>query len=461
MKKNIRDRLFSIKKYSSYVLIGMMIVVIIILFFLLFKQKKSYGTEIENKYNMVFYQLVDNMQDIEAYLAKSMISNSPKSSVETLSYVWREANMAETYLSMLPISSTEIEKTAKFLNQVSDYSYSLSKKTLNGEALSQEDLNNLEKLHDYSNQLKDSLNKLAMDIDSGKISWIDFTSQKSLLKNDVDNISNKNITPIEENFHEYAGLIYDGAFSEHMTNPERKGITGNEIDEEHARMIVIKSIGEERVEEIIFNGLAENGNIEAYLYTIKDYDQNTIWISVTKKGGHILFINSNRVVNNEIISEDEATQNAEDFLDKNGFNNMKKTYFSKNGGVETINFAYEEKHGSDNIIVYSDLIKVKVALDDGEILGMESTGYLNSHVERNIPDIKITKEEALSLINKSIDVEGIRLAIIPTEFNTEIMCWEIKGRVGERDFLTYVNIENGNVEDILLILNSSDGILTI
>ena len=33
----------------------------------------------------------------------------------------------------------------------------------------------------------------------------------------------------------------------------------------------------------------------------------------------------------------------------------------------------------NDIIVYPDLIKVKVALDDGTILGIESTGYLNNH----------------------------------------------------------------------------------
>ena len=147
MKKERKNNKSKISKYSSFILIGMMIIVIITLFVLLFKEKKSYGNEIENKYNMAMYQLVDNVQDIEVYLAKASISSSPKSSAEMLTYVWRDANLAETYLSMLPISTSEIEKTAKFLNQVSDYSYSLSRKAMGGNALTQEELDKIDQLH--------------------------------------------------------------------------------------------------------------------------------------------------------------------------------------------------------------------------------------------------------------------------------------------------------------------------
>ena len=444
---------FNKKKYNSFILVGMLVIAIIILFVLLFKEKKLYGLEIENKYNMAFYQLVDNVQDVEIYLAKSMISNSPESGTEALTYIWKEANLAQTYLSMLPISSAEIEKTAKFLNQVSEYSYALSRKTINGEQLTQNDLDNLEKLHNYSIDLKNNLNQIASDINSNKISWI-----KTSNGNQKDYVTNNQFSSVEENFHEYAGLIYDGAFSEHMTNPEHKGLTGDSIDEPRARDIAKKIIGDEKIKNITYGGLTNNGSVESYDYCIECKDKSIWWVSITKIGGHILYINSNREIKNQNINDDDAARAAEEFLNNNGFYNMKKTYFVQNNGVETINYAYEQKNEKgENIIVYPDLIKVKVALDNGEILGMESTGYLNSHTNRDVANIKITKEEAIASINSNVNIENVRLAIIPTEFNSEKICWEIKGKVTERDFLVYVNVENGKEEDILMILNSSEG----
>ena len=52
-------------------------------------------------------------------------------------------------------------------------------------------------------------------------------------------ISKNSFSNLEENFHEYSGLIYDGAFSEHMTSSQKKGLTGDNIDEEKAKQIAI------------------------------------------------------------------------------------------------------------------------------------------------------------------------------------------------------------------------------
>lgn len=457
-KNNMKSFGEKIRSKRLNILAGALIIAFIALAIYTYREKISYRRSIENNYNMAFCQLVDNIQDVEAYLAKSMISNSPESGSETLTYVWREANMAQMYLSMLPISSSELENTAKFLNQVSDYSYSLSRKTMDNQKLTQDDLNNLEQLHNYSVDLKNTLNQLSVDLNDSKISWEELTREVSpAFAQQVSNISKDSFGFVEQNFHEYAGLIYDGAFSEHMTNPERRGLTGDEIDEESAKEIAKKFYGENKIKEINSNGKTENANIDVYNFTIKSNNDETVWIAISKKGGHIVSMNSNRDVNAESLSEEQIDEIVDDYLKQKGFDNMKKTYFSKNNGIETINYAYMQ----DNTIMYPDLIKVKVAMDNGEILGIETTGYLNSHTIRALPEIKISKDEAIQKINPKLDIMAIDLAVIPTEFQTELMCWEIKGRVEEREFLVYINVETGKEEDILVILNSSEGTLTM
>lgn len=458
MNKKIKNFEKIIKTKRVYIFMGILAIVLVTVIILMYREKKEYRMAIENNYNMAFYQLVDNIQDVEVFLAKSIISNSPESGTETLTYVWREANLAQMYISMLPISSSELENTAKFLNQVSDYSYSLSRKTMDGQSLSEEDLNNLEKLHGYSVDLNGIMKQLTVDLGDGRISWSELTKEKNpAFSQEVSNISKESFGFVEENFHEYAGLIYDGAFSEHMTNPERKGLTGENIDEEQAKKIAIEFLGEDKIKEINLTGTTENASIEVYDFFIKSRDNDNYWISVSKKGGHIVSMNSDRNVQSENIDENEITKMAEEYLKQKGFDNMKKTYYSKSNGIETINFAYYQ----DDITIYPDLIKVKIALDNGEILGLETTGYLNSHTTRVIPEIKVSKEGAIEKINKKLNIMAVNLAIIPTEFQTELTCWEIKGMLENREFLVYINVETGKEEDILVILNSSEGTLTM
>ncbi len=81
------------------------------------------------------------------------------------------------------------------------------------------------------------------------------------------------------------------------------------------------------------------------------------------------------------------------------------------------------------VVIYPDLIKLKVALDDGSVLGIETTGYLNSHhTKRHSNKLNFKKEETKKVLNKQLEIQSENLAIIPTKWKTEILCWEFKGK---------------------------------
>ena len=454
----LKDWVSRLKKGHMLSVIGVFIIIIAVLITVLVRKEQDSKQASENSYNMAFYSLVDYVENVETYLAKSLISSTPEHGAETLTNVWREANLAQSYLARLPIESQELENTEKFLNQVSDYSYSLSRKNIYNESLSDEDLKNLKDLHNYSVELENTLNQLSEDINSGRIKWNELSNKGTVeFAQQVSTQTNDSFSNLEENFHEYSGLIYDGAFSEHITSSEKKGLTGNDIDEETAKQKVSEFVGQENIKEIQSLGFSENATIPEYNFSVKTNLENDITISVSKKGGHIIYMNSNRTVNSEIISQEEANEKGKEFLNNKGLNNMKETYYLKQDGIVTINYAYTQ----NDVVVYSDLIKVKVALDNGEVLGIETTGYLNNHTQRDTSKVKISKEEAKKTLNKDLEISSEGLAIIPTEYNTEILCYEFKGKVDDREFLVYINAENGKEEDILIITNTPNGTLTM
>ena len=425
----------------------------------IYKKQTDYRLASENQYNMAFFELVDYVQNVETYLAKSLISSTPEHGAETLTNVWKEANLAQVYLSRLPIESVELEKTEKFLNQVSDYSYSLSRKNINNKKLTQEDLNNLKQLHDYSVELENTLNQLSADMNDGRISWGELTKKGTIaFAQEVSNISKNSFTNLEENFHEYSGLIYDGAFSEHITKKEKKGLTGENVNEEKAKEKAKKFVGEDKVQEITLSGKSENTNMVTYDFAIKVNNEKeaNLNISITEKGGHIVFMNYNRTVEAESVSQERANEIGKKYLNDRGFKDMKETYYLKQDGIVTINYAYEQ----DDVTIYPDLIKVKVALDNGEIMGVETSGYLNNHEKRDTSKIMVSKEQAKKNLNKNLDIKSENLAIIPTEWKSEVLCWEFKGKVDDTDFLVYINCETGKEEDILVIVNTPNGTLT-
>ena len=449
MKKN--------KKFIIWIIIIALIIAVGILGYFLYKKNNEVERTSKNLYNSNFYELVNYVQNVETYLAKSTISTSSTHSAETLTYLWREANLAQTYLASLPIESQELEKTEKFLNQVSDYSYTLSRKNIKGKDLSEEELKNLEELHNYSIELKNVLNQLATDLEQGSITWKDL---KSNGKEEFAQAVSSNLdvfSSLEEDFHEYSGLIYDGAFSEHLTSTEPKGLTGNDISEEDAKNKINEIYGSENIKEISNLGINENSELPSYNFSLKNQKDENITIAITKKGGHIVYINCNRDVGEEKINYDDANKKGLEFLNKLGINNMKETYYLNENGIITINYAYVQ----ENVVMYPDLIKVKIALDNGEILGIETKGYLNNHTERKISKNIISIDDAKKKLNKNLSIQSEGLAIIPTEYKTEILCYEFKGKIKDNEFLIYINAETGEEEDILIVYNTPNGVLTM
>lgn len=428
------------------------LIVIAVLGYNLFNQKTAYATTKENDYNMAFYQVVENVQNVKTYLAKAMISKSAEHGAEMLTHVWREANLAQAYLGMLPIESQELENTEKYLNQVSEYSYSLSRKNIDGEGLTDDDMNKIKELYNYSNDLANTLNQMADELNNGTLKWSDL--MKNTEGSEIAEVSTFDV--VEENFHEYSGLIYDGAFSEHITSSEKKGLTGDEIDEETAKQKAEEFIGKDKIKSTQNNGFVENGSIQVYRFEMTTNDDKTIGISISKKGGHIVFMNYNRDVKEEKISEQEAVQKGKEYLASKGFNNMQETYYMKENGFITVNYAYKQ----GDVLMYADLIKVKIALDDGEVIGLETTGYLNCHYERSIPSNKISIEEARKNLSDKAQITSQGLAMIPTEWKTEKYCYEFKGKIEDIDFIAYINAETGEEEDILIVTNTPNGTFT-
>ena len=281
-----------------------------------YETNQSYATFQTNKYNEAFGNVVNYMNSVESLLAKSIISRSPERSAETLTEVWRDSNLALVYLAGIPMNTEQLSGAAKFLNQVSDYSYSLSRKNIENEELTEEDFDNLKSLHQYSVQLENTLNQLSEELYAGTINWDELTKNNSLeYAQAVDNVSV--FSNIDSNLKEYEGLIYDGAYSDHVNKTDKVGLTGEDISEQEAHEKVKEFFGEDKIETIHLNQFLENANIPCYDFSVKlKNQQNECNIEIAKKGGWVIEMQNNRAVNSEILSQEEANEKGKKFLEE-------------------------------------------------------------------------------------------------------------------------------------------------
>mgnify|MGYP000856851186 CR=1 FL=1 len=430
-----------------------------------YKRALDYRNSVENQYNRAFHELVGYVENIEVALAKGMLVNSPRQMVSLSSEIWRKAAFAQANLGQLPISHVQLDKTSKFLTQVGDYTYSLSQKAMDGQELTDEEFENIDKLHKYAANLSQALNELQAEVYEGRIKFGELKKKGNrFMAQASKNVVVSKLENVEKEFQDYPSLIYDGPFSDHIERMDPRLLSGgSEITQEQAKEAVVKFLGQEKAQNIEFAG-ETNGTIKTYNFVVypegqaKGKENRRITIDVTKVNGYVLSMLDSRPVQRVSLNIEEAKQKAKAFLDEKGMHNMKESYYLENDGIAVINYAYVQ----DNIIMYPELVKVKVALDNGEVVGFESKGYIMSHQEkRELPEIKISQEEARAKLNKRLKIDSIRLAVIPLESKREVLCYEFQGKYGDRNFLIYINVETGKEEKILMLLETPNGVLTM
>ena len=98
----------------------------------------------------------------------------------------------------------------------------------------------------------------------------------------------------------------------------------------------------------------------------------------------------------------------------------------------------------NGIYIYSDMVKLQIALDDNTLLNFDQTSYATRHYQRQLPTPVLSKEQILQNRNPNFQVETVRLALITDEYSiNEILTYEIQGTVVNETFSVFVDAATG------------------
>lgn len=417
-----------------------------------FKRQKNL---VQDEYNKSMYLAVSYINNVEVDLAKLLVTSTPKMSAVTLADIWKQANLAKECLEQIPVGQNSMANASKYLTQVSDFSYTLMKQNISDIKLTEEEYEKLKHIYEDSSKLSSKMSDIYDDLNAGRIKWdeLEKIGNEKLPDNDISN----SISEVGKTFQNYEGLIYDGAFSDHLLSSEPKFLSQKEISEDDAKKYIEEVIlNDEKIEKIEFKG-ESNGKIELYNFDVTLDSKQKRTISITKNDCKLYLMIGDKKVKEQNISVDEAKKRGMEFLNKLGIDNMIETYYQKTENMIVINYAATQ----DGVILYPDLIKVKISLDDGKVYGVEAAGYIFNHTTRNNLRPSISQEKAKSILNSSLEIISSDMALIPTESNSEILTYEFKGKIDNREFLIYINADNAREEKVLLVIDNKNGVLTM
>ncbi len=415
-----------------------------------YDRAETYSRMMTTSYRHAFSELASGVNNISTGLQKSIYSESPSLICSICTEVYGEAKAARMIMGELPFYG-ELEKTASFLTSVGDYAYMLSKAAAAGNGLTDEQHKNLTQLSDVAEILAYNLNQLMYELDNGTVTLSALRNADSA----AEGALSESMKVVESEFPEVPSLIYDGPFSEHIADMKPVYLENmDEVSEETAKQVATRllNISEDNME---YTGTRE-GNLPVYMLEGK-IDGDSVYAEVSVQGGVVTEIMIPRKVTESVKSQEEAVEIAQKFLETAGYENMTESYYMTNENVCTVNFAYMQ----DDVICYPDLIKVSVALDNGQVTGFETMGYVMSHTERSMPEVKISREDAENKVSDELEILSYNLVVIPTDGKYEVLCHEFKCETeAGRHCIVYVNAQTGEEEKILILIENESGTLT-
>lgn len=407
---------------------------------------KKLQASVERGYEQGLYDLGDNLNNMEVNLSKLMIAPDGKYAAVLLSDVYNEALSAERALSDLPIDWEDAQELSHFFNRVADFAICYQQALINGKA-SKGFSDNLENIYVTTrvlqNEIEDSVSLVAQNkLDIRRISSVKPYAYRF-----------RDGEIIEHNAVDYPELIYDGPFSD-----GRK-------DESYAYLCDLPDVSLDEAKKIALSALPDFAwqHIESagksakeplYELTLSGKDAHA-YVCVSEHGGKIVNLTVSRPLGNVLLGEKTATERAQAFAARLGYE-VQPVWYLATGGVAYVNLAPIE----GDVVLYTDLVKVKVALDNGDVLGLEAKNFCLNHTERNTR-LTMNRNAVPALVDSRLQIQNIRGALIPLENNASRLCYEVSATYKGLDYFVYLDAENGETVKVMRVVDSAQGKMTM
>jgi hypothetical protein len=392
--------------------------------------EKAAKRDLQYTYDRAYGDLRGSVDNIAVTLDKGVYANTATEQNGLAARLMRETSLAKEALATLPITDTTMDNVSKYISQVGDYSMTLSDRVSAGKKITADECKTIQNLHSYASKLSKSLTSVKPNFTSGTLS--------------------QQFKKTAEDFTDFPSLIYDGPFSDHIGRKSPRCLADKKnVTQANAQATAAKFLNLSPSQ--LTHTADTAGGLPSYNFTA-----GTTRVSVSKQGGMVFSIDNSRDITSEKIDEKAAQQKANAYLEQHGYQNMHPTYWVKTDGRILFNYAYQ----SGNVLCYPDLVKVGVALDNGDIVDLSSSGYVMNHTTRSLAEPKYSKTAAQAKVNPRLKVNSGKLALIPTGGLQEVLCWEFNctGANNER-VLVYINCSTGMEQQILILQSTDTGTL--
>lgn len=428
----------------SCVVLAIALGAVLIAFYQLKKTDKQNSKTLESVYSSSYYSMVDSVNNLQVNADKFETITTSSAQRDLLRDMEQDCAYVVAGLSVLPIDAENSNSAIKFFNQIAGMCEAYITKIDKGESLSSEQLLLVDKAEYALSIIKSKLNTHNDMVRKGDY---EFISVSVFDDEGVTQFSNS-IGDLTANEVDYPTMIFDGPFSESLKNKQIKGLSNEEVTMEEAQSYLSDRVYKDQTVEISYINETDGDFVTYDFKVVKDGVEYVA--QVAKRQGLLIGLMGQAVTNEPNISSEKAQEMAQSFAKRVGFGDMVTTWLEVKDNIAYINLAPTQ----DGVVLYPDLVKVKVDMYAQNVIGFEAKNYAFNHTERKF-ETSITLAEAEKQLGFDYIVLNTRKAIIALENDIEVAVYEFAcDRIGGL-YYYYVDANTGELVQILKVVDSN------
>jgi spore germination protein len=413
------------------------------------QEKNSILIKAENQYQRAFHDLNHHMNRLRGELGQTLAVSSTSQGMQRkgLVNVWRLTSQAQNEINQLPLAMLPFNKTEEFLARMNNFAYRASVRDLTKQPLSRGELTTLKSLYTKSSDINQELGKVQDAVISNRLRWMDVETAMATERNPHDNTIIDGFRSVDKKIGAYPENDWGPSSMAPTQKLSTAALTGRDLSATEIRHLAAAFLGRRGVSTQGLKVTESGGqtNFRAYTVSTDGTDHSPIHMDYTRKGGQLLWYMNPREVKSRKIDFNTARSRASQFLSRRGYSEMTPVTYDEYDHVSV--FSFVRNH--NGVRMYPDKMTVRVALDNGEIVGVQATDHVFAAKQMMAPaKPKMSKEQAAKGLNPEFKVHDYSLAVIRNDLQQPVLCHEFVGRINGSSYRIYMNAETGLEETI-------------
>lgn len=375
------------------------------------QNEQDLQNNLRNQYTSRMTDASEKMSELQKSIQSATVFSDKAAQAEPLEDIWRLSSEIKDDIASLPLDRDFSNEWMNYLGRLGDYAKLRSEDKVPEEQWLKVTNNVAKNLDEFSYEWQNASTELLASQQSFQKWQKDVKAEKP----------SKKWTALSSTVKGYSESDFPltASESDDLKKKELKSIVDKPVTKQYVEKTMKEMFPKFKNAKLVTTS-SKKGAAYPFYHIQFNEGIRTGYTDYTKKGGHLLSLLIERPIGKDRIPPEQIKEKAERAVKSFGFDDVELVETRENHLVWHVVFV--RLNPTNKARIYADAIQMKLAKDDGEILGVNTMEYIQ---KETLPDQKQIPIKWDDYFTEQVTIEKERLAYTENETLQQRLCYEL------------------------------------